>query len=365
MSNPLLTLIKTQIVESGPLSVADYMELCLSHPEHGYYMKHTPFGREGDFVTSPEVSQIFGEMLGLWCADVWSQLHGLPKYDSARWQLVEMGPGRGTLMKDALRASKALPGFHEAVSVQMIETSPRLANEQYHLLKGAHPRIQWIDRIEQLPKQPILLIANELFDALPIKQFVQSEQGLVERKVGWNEAEEKLEFVTQAAGLSLAKSDGESSLPVGAIVESCPAAREVMAALSEHIKTYGGAALIVDYGYIGPAQADTLQAMKAHSFAGVLDDPGNADLTAHVSFKALAEVAQGKGLRTHGPATQGEFLTRIGAELRAQKLMKSATPEQSAAIISGLQRIIAPEQMGVLFKAMAVSGDMELVASGF
>lgn len=346
------------------MSVAEYMELCLSHPDHGYYMKHQPFGREGDFVTSPEISQIFGEMLGLWCADVWQQLHGLARHDGGKWQLVEMGPGRGTLMKDALRASASVSGFHDAIDVKMIETSPRLANEQYHLLKESHPRIQWLDAIEQLPKQPIMLIANELFDALPIKQFVQSEQGLVERRVGWNEQEQKLEFVTERAGLSLAKGD-DGRLPVGAIVESCSVAREVMSALAAHINTYGGAAIIIDYGYIGPPQADTLQAMKAHAFAGVLDDPGAADLTAHVSFKALAEVATGQKLRAFGPTSQGEFLTRIGAELRAQQLMKQATPDQSAQIISGLQRIIAPEQMGMLFKVMAVSGDVEFVASGF
>ena len=363
--NPLLAIIKEHIIETGPLSVSDYMELCLAHPEHGYYMKHNPFGREGDFITSPDISQIFGEMMGLWAADIWMQLQDMPRYHGAQWQLVEMGPGRGTLMKDALRATASVAGLHDALSVQMIETSPRLANEQYHMLKGSHPRIQWIDRIEQLPKQPILLIANELFDALPIKQFVQTETGLVERKVGWNAAENKLEFVTQAAGLSLAKNDSESNLPIGAIIESCPAARAVMGALSDHIKQYGGAAIIIDYGYIGPAQSDTLQAMKAHAFAGVLDDPGSADLTAHVSFKALAEVAQGKGLRTFGPATQGEFLTRIGAELRAQMLLKSANSEQSAQIISGLQRLISPEQMGMLFKVMAVGADVELVASGF
>lgn len=365
MTNPLLNIIKEHIAESGAMSVSDYMELCLAHPEHGYYMKHNPFGREGDFITSPEISQIFGEMLGLWAADVWMQLANLPHYQGQKWLLAEMGPGRGTLMKDALRATKNVPHFHESVAVQMIETSPRLANEQYHTLKGVHPNIQWIDRLEELPKQPLILIANELFDALPIKQFVQTETGLVERKVGWNEAEEKLEFVTQSAGLSLAKNDSQSNLPIGAIVESCPAAREVMGRLSDHIKKYGGAAILIDYGYIGPAQSDTLQAMKAHAFAGVLDEPGSADLTAHVSFNALKEVAENKGLRTFGATPQGEFLTRIGAELRAQTLMKSATREQSAQIISGLQRLIAPEQMGMLFKVMAVGADMELVASGF
>ncbi len=355
--NALLDIIKDQIAQDGPLSVADYMQLCLGHPEHGYYMKYDPFGREGDFITSPEISQIFGELLGLWCADMWQQMGGGPA------ALVEIGPGRGTLMKDALRATQQLPGFHDHLTIHMIETSPRLANMQYHALREMHPRIEWLDGIQELPAKPVLLVANEFFDALPIKQFVKTANGLEERKVDWDDEEQKLVFITQPAGLSLAK--GNDGLAEGKIVESCPAARGVMGDIASHMAQHGGASVIIDYGYIGEAQSDTLQAVKAHQFASVLDQPGEADLTAHVDFSALAEVAEAKKLRCFGPVDQGAFLTRLGAEIRAQNLLKVAAPDQKEAIVSGLSRLIAPEQMGTLFKVLAVTSSVSVVPNGF
>lgn len=357
MGTPLDPIVQQEIAEKGPISVARYMELCLGHPQHGYYMRSNPLGAAGDFITSPEVSQIFGELIGAWLANQWGQM-GSP-YSA----LVELGPGRGTLMKDALRATSHVRGFQEAIDVFLVEMSPVLANIQYHALKDTHPRIRWLDRVDELPPLPLLLIANEFFDALPIHQYVKTPAGLAERKIDWDEAEQQYRFVAAPAGLSLAK--GNDGMNEGAILESCPAAKAVMGAIADHLASYGGAALIIDYGYVGEPHADTLQAVKAHHFTPVLSTPGEADLTAHVDFSTLAEIAQGKGIATHGPINQGTLLSRLGAEVRAERLARNAAEDQRQTLYAGLERLISPGQMGGLFKCMALVSDPNLTPPGF
>lgn len=353
----LLPIIRDKIQAEGPISIAEYMALALSHPEHGYYTTRDPFGVRGDFVTAPEISQIFGEMIGIWCVATWRQMGGGPI------SLVELGPGRGTLMADLLRATKSTPEFHDSVTIHMVETSPTLAHSQYMRLRQEHPRIEWLDSVEELPENRALVVANEFFDALPIKQYVMTDEGVRERRVGFNSETQVLEFVLGQAGLALAKSG--TVIPAGTVMEQSPASRAVMRTLAQHVKAYGGAGLIIDYGYLGDAHRDTLQAVKAHLFHPVLKDPGSADVTAHVDFTSLMEIARGAGVMPWGLATQGEFLRRMGAELRLEMLLKTSGQEQRDGLISGLSRLMSPQAMGDLFKVMAFTADARLEPPGF
>lgn len=353
----LLSIIREKIETEGPITVADYMSLALGHPEHGYYRKHDPLGLRGDFITAPEISQVFGEMIGVWLAEVWRQLGGGPV------SLVELGPGRGTLMVDLLRATKKIPNFHDSLTIHMVETSPVLANAQYLNLRESHRRIEWLDSVEELPASKTLIIANEFFDALPIRQYVITSEGMCERRIYWNPKSEALEFVLGHPGLSLAKSG--QTIKDGTVIEQSPASRNVMRTLSAHLKEHGGAGLFIDYGYLGDAHHDTLQAVKAHSFHPVLKDPGDADITAHVDFTTLMDIARDTGLSAYGLENQGTFLTRMGAEIRAEMLMKNASDEAREQISSGVQRLISPQSMGELFKVMAVSSDAKIEVPGF
>lgn len=350
-------IIKDKIRAEVPITIADYMDLCLSHPEHGYYIKQDPFGALGDFITAPEIAQVFGELVGLWCADIWAQMGGGPA------ALIEIGPGRGTLMMDALRATRGLGEFHECITVHLIETSPTLQTMQFQTLQNSHERIDWDVTLDDLPEKPILFIANEFLDALPIRQHIQTENGLQERCVGIDEETGDLVYVNKAAGLSLAK--GDAQIPVGTIMESCPAAKDAVTKIANHIKEFGGAALFIDYGYLGDAHQDTLQAVKSHAFHPVLKDPGEADVTAHVDFATLIEVAEDAGVVAHGAVEQGKFLVRLGAEIRTEKLLQDATEEQALHLISGVKRLIDPAQMGDLFKVMAILSDSDITPAGF
>lgn len=353
----LTDILRERIAEQGPISLADYMAMALTHPEHGYYTKYDPLGVRGDFITAPEISQIFGEMIGVWCIEVWRQLGGGPI------SLVELGPGRGTLMADLLRASRSVPGFHDALTIHMVEASPVLANAQYLKLRHLHPRIEWLDTVEQLPPARTILVANEFFDALPIKQFQMTDEGVRERRVGWDDDAQQFRFELAPPGLQLAKSG--SVIPSGTVMEQSPATRSVMRHLSQHLATHGGAALIIDYGYLGEAHHDTLQAVKNHTFHPVLKEPGEADITAHVDFPSLADIASDAGLVVSGPAGQGEFLVRMGAEVRARMLLNQAAPEQKEPLMSGLKRLIDPHAMGDLFKVLGVVSDARVEMPGF
>lgn len=351
---PLAALIGRQISATGPISVADYMSLCLTHPKHGYYAAREPFGQAGDFVTAPEVSQMFGELIGLWAAAVWQQM-GRP----APLRLVELGPGQGTLMVDFLRAAAGVPGFAAALDLHLVENSRRLREVQAERLgRGGH----WHDELETVPPGPAIVIANEFFDALPIRQFVRTGSGWCERVVACDD-DGALQFGVNAGASPMAgalPAGVRDNAPEGAVAELCPAGIAIMDALVRRLVVQGGAALVIDYGHTTSAAGDTLQAVRAHSYAPVLEAPGEADLTAHVDFAQLAAVARDSGARVWAPVTQSAFLQALGIGMRARQLCRNATDSQSQAITAGLERLIGPQQMGTLFKVLAVSSsDLE------
>ena len=335
--------IRERIRRDGPISVATYMELCLSHPTLGYYRRACPIGAAGDFVTAPEVSQMFGELVGLWCAAVW-QAMGAPR----RVVLVELGPGRGTLLADARRAARAVPAFLDALDLHLVETSAPLRAEQRTLLGDAGPT--WHGSFETVPPGPLLVIANEFFDALPIRQFERIDGAWRERVVTLADDSSALRFA--AASTCDAESAGLGGAPAGAIVERAPARDALAAALATRVAAEGGAALIVDYGHERPGLGDTLQAMRRHRRHGVLEDPGDADLTAHVDFSALAAAA--RGANAFGPVAQGHFLKALGIEERAAVLRRGASAEQARAIDAALRRLTGAHGMGALYKALAI-----------
>jgi NADH dehydrogenase [ubiquinone] 1 alpha subcomplex assembly factor 7 len=349
--SPLHTEVKRLIKRSGPMPVWRYMDLCLSHPQHGYYISRDPLGREGDFITAPEVSQMFGELLGLWAASVWKAI-GSPQL----FRLIELGPGRGTMMSDALRALRVLPPLYQTLSVHMVEINPVLREKQKATLTGLR-NVSWHERIDEVPEGPCVIFANEYFDVLPIHQMVHRETGWHERVITLDDDEN---FVY---GLAPDPTPGFEALvpplvaaaPLGAIFEWRPD-NEIMT-LARRVRDQRGAALIIDYGHIRSDVGDTFQAIARHSFADPLKTPGLADITAHVDFEALSCAAEAVGARAHGPVTQGEFLQRLGIETRALTLMQKASHEVSEDISNGLKRLIGGGQagMGSLFKVLGIS----------
>ena len=342
---PLQEIIARRIRAEGPMPVAEYMALCLGHPEHGYYTTRDPLGRGGDFTTAPEINQMFGEMLGLWLAQAW-----LDRGSPAPFILAELGPGRGTLMADALRAAARVPGFVEAADLWLVETSPALRRKQWEALGPHQP--QWADALEGVPTGPLFLLANEFFDALPVRQFVVKDGALCERMVG-------LVGEALAFGLSPPLASGEipDGAQDGAVYETCPPGRAIATAIGARLAAEGGAALAVDYGHAVPGgSGDTLQAVRDHAYADPLDVPGEADLTAHVDFLALAKAAGRGGATVWGVRDQGALLDWLGIRVRAAMLAK-AQPERADEITTALDRLTGPQAMGTLFKALALSGD--------
>ncbi|MDZ4369216.1 MAG: SAM-dependent methyltransferase [Afipia sp.] len=348
--SPLETLIRKQIAASGPMPVSRYMQICLTHPQYGYYLKRDPLGRDGDFITAPEVSQMFGELIGLWAASVWNAM-GMPE----EVKFIELGPGRGTMMADALRAVRILPAFHDAISVHLVEASPTLRDKQRDKLADA-AYVEWYDRIEDIPVGPAIILANEFFDALPIHQAVRKETGWHERTIGiddgilaYGTAENPMpRFEVLLPPLARAA-------PVGAIFEWRPD-NEIIT-LARRVRDQGGAALIIDYGHLRSDAGDTFQAVARHNYTNPLRNAGLADLTAHVDFQALARAAEDVGARAHGPVEQGVFLKNLGIETRAQALMKNATEDSQKLTAAGLARLTgpSPEGMGSLFKVLGIS----------
>jgi NADH dehydrogenase [ubiquinone] 1 alpha subcomplex assembly factor 7 len=349
--SPLQSEIKKLIKSSGPMPVWRYMELCLMHPQHGYYISRDPLGREGDFTTAPEVSQMFGELLGLWAASVWKAM-GSPSL----LRLVELGPGRGTMMADALRALRVLPPLYQMLNIHLVEINPVLRDKQKATLSAAR-NISWHDNIDEVPEGPAIIFANEYFDVLPIRQAVRQEMGWHERVVVLDETGK---LVFDAAPDPLPRFEVLlppllRAAPAGAVFEWRPDT-EIMK-IASRLRNQGGAALIVDYGHLRSDAGDTFQAIARHSFTDPLQAPGQADITAHVDFQALAHAAEDMGARVHGPVTQGEFLTRLGIETRAVTLMAKASHEVSEDISNALKRLIGGGRggMGVMFKVLGVS----------
>ena len=344
--NALAERIAALIAAQGPISVAQYMTLALHDSEAGYYATRDPFGRGGDFITAPEISQMFGEMLGLWCGQAWVD-QGCPK----NTKLVELGPGRGTLMADAVRVLKRVPGFLAEVELVLVEASPTLRNMQREKLRDSGAQIRWTTHFD-VQDSPLLLLANEFFDALPIRQYVKTARGWCERMVVLKDG--ALDFalapqVTPAAAIPASR----AGAPDGGVYETAPAATSLAEEIGRVIAHHGGAALLLDYGYTGVGFGETLQAIADHRFAPLLENPGTRDLSAHVDFTALAAAARHGGAQIFGPRPQGEFLGALGIGARARRLAET-NPAEAGPVTGAVERLTAPSQMGTLFQAMAL-----------
>jgi NADH dehydrogenase [ubiquinone] 1 alpha subcomplex assembly factor 7 len=364
---PLETIIKETIRSRGAdgyMDMAEYMGLCLGHPEHGYYMTRDPFGREGDFTTAPEISQMFGEMIGAWLADTWMKM-GSP----SSVVLLECGAGRGTLMADALRATKQVAGFHEAVQLHLMEISPVLKAAQKSALQGYDAT--WHSDAESLPTDsPLLILGNEFLDALPVRQFVFSDTGWLEKviKIDVNDTI-RLHEIKAGNGV-------EALIPPMLIPPKAGDHLEVSLELNDFVNKItnivlkqGGNSLFIDYGFNHSVAGDTLQAVKNHGYCDVLETPGEVDLTAHVNFASLSQQIMEKNLTVHGPVSQGEFLKRLGIEVRADNLSRNATDKQRVEITTALKRLTGEKtkdgEMGALFKVIAFSSDPTTNLEGF
>lgn len=337
---PLEDILRRQIALTGPISLSDYMAECLLHPDHGYYATRDPLGRAGDFITAPEVSQMFGEVVGLALAQAWID-QGRPA-DSI---LVELGPGRGTLMADALRATQRVPGFHDAINVHLIEASPVLRAAQADRVRDA----TWHDDFTTLPEGPTFAVANEFFDALPIRQFTRDPAGWREHMVG-------IENDVLTIGLStpapLAALDHRlQDTKPGDVVELCPALPGIVQTLGARINHSGGVGLIIDYGD-WRSLGDTLQALAAHDRVDPFRAPGTVDLTAHVDFEAVAEAARPAAYTRL--VTQGVFLERLGITQRAQTLARSLSGSALDQHVAAHRRLTHPTEMGEIFKVMGL-----------
>jgi len=340
--------LRERIAREGPISLADYMEACVSDEHQGYYTSRLPIGAAGDFITSPEVSQTFGELIGLWAVAVW-QAMGEPK----SLTVAELGPGRGTLLADAMRAWRIVTQFEACVSLALIEMSPVLREVQKKTLDGARRPIQWYPTIDDIPRgRPLIVIANEFIDALPIRQLVRRGRDWRERCVGVGQ-DGRFVFVDGAIveGMAL------PAAPDGAIVELRAAANQLLAELAARAREAPLAALFIDYGHERSGAGATLQAVRRHRYADPLADPGESDLTAHVDFAAMTREAEALGLRAYGPMPQGEFLLRLGLLERRERLLETASAKERDLIATGATRLVDPRQMGVLFKVLAITSD--------
>ncbi|MDG2530445.1 class I SAM-dependent methyltransferase [Caulobacter endophyticus] len=377
----LLGRLKAQIAQDGPISVPEYFTRCLHDPRDGYYANRPALGgmtggSDGDFVTAPGVSQMFGELIGLWLVETWDRL-GRP----APFRLVEMGPGDGTLMSDILRAGRLLPAFLEAADLWLVEVSPVLRAAQKDRLAGAS--VRWADRLEEVPAgAPLLLVANELLDCLPARQFVKTPDGWAERVVGLGDNGElafglkplnplPLGEAARRAGGGAFSAAAEPRIPpspsasptpppqgedlaVGAILESSPAQAALGSELGHRLARDGGAALLIDYGRATSEPGDTLQAIRAHRKEGPLDSPGQADLTVWADFPSVLEAARQAGASAPPVVTQGDFLRALGIEARAQALA-AARPDRAEVVARQLDRLTGAAQMGDLFKVACLS----------
>jgi NADH dehydrogenase [ubiquinone] 1 alpha subcomplex assembly factor 7 len=342
---PLAQHIAARIVTDGPISIADYMAECLLHPTLGYYSTRDPFGTKGDFTTAPEISQMFGEMVGLSLAQAWLDQGG-----PAQITLAELGPGRGTLMADILRTTRMVPGFHAAAQVHLVEASAVLRATQAQTLAPllGQDAVKWHDSADTLPEQPLFLVANEFFDALPVRQFLRDGNGWREKRVGLIAG--KLAFGLTDPTPQDALDHRLADTRDGDLVELCPAARPVMQSIGARIRDHGGAALIIDYGD-WRSLGDTLQALRNHAPCDPLDSPGQADLTAHVDFEALVAASPAPHSRL---TPQGVFLERLGMTTRAQALAAKLSGTALDTHIAAHRRLTHPQEMGTLFKVVAL-----------
>ncbi|WP_395687578.1 class I SAM-dependent methyltransferase [Aestuariivirga sp.] len=337
--NRLEAVLGRLIAEEGPLPIDRYMGLCLGHPQFGYYMTRDPLGEKGDFLTAPEVSQVFGELIGVWCAAVWASM-GRPRHIN----LVELGPGRGTLMADVRRAiGQTAPALAQALSIHLVETSPVLRAAQRERLDGV---VEWHASLADVPDGPMLCLANEFFDAIPVRQIERRGGRWHERVVGLTDS-----GLTLGLGLEVEQPGGEE----GDVAELSPAREEIARSLGRRLAGHGGAALIIDYGHLGAGPGDTLQAMRGHRFVPVTHAPGESDLTAHVDFAALGRALAAGGAVVRPALTQRQFLLAMGLETRFSRLAAGADAAAAAQLARQQARLAEEAQMGNLFKVLAAT----------
>lgn len=342
--------INAQIRATGPMSISTYMRLCLTHPTLGYYKKADPLGAKGDFVTAPEISQLFGEMIGIWLANTWTSL-GAPK----AFDLVELGPGRGTLLADALRVIKNVPGMIDAMRLALVETNPALIEKQKNLLTPFTPI--WVTELSQLDDHttPILMVANEFFDALPIRQFIKKDGTWHERLIGLEGDKRQYGLSPTPLHTELIPDQMKDSSD-GAIFEQSLLSQDVISTISDKLQNRSGALLAIDYGYTQTQIGDTFQAIENHQFADPLANPGKADLTAHVDFESLAKAATHTTGTDQNTLTQAAFLKAMGIVERTESL-KAKNPDHAANLETDLNRLIGDTEMGSLFKCLCISSE--------
>ena len=328
-----------------------FMAQCNAH----YYGASEAIGGAGDFITAPEISQMFGELIGAWAVARWQTL-GRP----APFQLIELGPGKGTLMSDVMRVMRQNPDCYRAVEIHLVETSPKLRAAQGEMLAKFSPPVSWHDDIREIPSAPFILLANEFFDALAIRQFVFTATGWHERGVTFDG--KKFAWASrEIAGTELPQAARHLPPPVpGNMIEICPALPEILETIRTRFILHAGAALIIDYGYAATDYGDTFQALRAHEYADPLEYPGEQDLTAHVNFSVIENFAKEQidahVLQTSGPLGQGEFLMNLGLQLRGEKIIAGAAePAEKLEIIEAAHRLTHPAEMGTLFKVMCLS----------
>ncbi len=329
---PLEKILAEMIASEGPMPLDRYMGLCLGHPTHGYYMSRDPFGADGDFITSPEISQIFGELLGVWCAAAWAAM-GSP----TEFSLVELGPGRGTLMADILKAAKVMPGLRAAARVHLVEMSPVLRSLQREKIAGD---VVWHDTLSSLPEGPMLLVANEFFDAIPIRQFENRNGAWFERCVG-----------ADGVGLMPAALDASQGGD-GDVIEFSPLRSSIAQEIGQRLARSPGVALVIDYGHVQTAPGDTLQAMRAHKYVALTDRPGESDITSHVDFETLGKALAQGGAKAYPAITQRNFLVAMGIEQRAAILSSKADAKTADMMARAVARLTGEGEMGNLFKVM-------------
>ncbi len=360
---PLTARLARLIEIGGPIPMAQFMAEALSAPDYGYYATRDPFGVSGDFITAPEISQMFGELIGLWCAQTW-QAMGRP----LPVNLIELGPGRGTLMVDLIRAAATVPDFREALHIHFVETSPSLRARQESAVSASanFPPVSWHGRLTAVPTGAFLLIANEFFDALPVHQFVMTEAGWRERLVSWDHDRARFAVVTATAptpACALATKRWSAAKP-GQIQEISAAGATLSAEIGARLTRDAGAALIIDF-----VRADhhgaTVQAVRNHQSVDPFEAVGCSDIAAAVDFGGLATAARASGARCHGPVSQSVILTALGLETRAAMLRQRASAGQRSAIDQAVHRLTAPDQMGALFQALAITSPDLATPAGF
>ncbi len=364
-SSPLEKILVEIIRNHGPIRISDYMTDALCHPQYGYYTTNQAFGTQGDFITAPEISQIFGELIGAWLINAWLEI-GSPSL----FNFIELGPGRGTLMRDILRTAQLRPDFLKAARVYMVENSGRQRYEQQQKLSSQEAAITWTSSLEEVPFAPTLIIANEFLDCLPIRQFVRTslkeKHCWRERMVGISneQAGPRLAFHLSEELFEHPKHAPTSAKPED-VFETCEARDELLHEISNRFTEFKGRALFIDYGHEQSTCGDTLQAIKSHKYWPVLSAAGTADITAHVDFGATQKQAEELALNVDGPITQGYFLQQLGLEQRLLMLRKSANDTEKETLLAGARRLIDPNDMGKIFKVISLSSPSLPEAVGF